>query len=205
MSVFTNIPDIQKAILEHSPDEFFQKYVLSQSTQNFSKDKLNFVIEVLSEEYGINLKLEELIVVGSSKLRFALHDKKQDGKLVANAFRPFGPESDIDLSICSPALFNLLWHELSSYVCTQNFMPYRHQKLGDYLTYGWLRQDHIPNVPAPYLNKCDNLRFARGKVRNNRQRGHPKVNFGIFHDAEHLGLYQARSIKLCRKKLENPL
>jgi hypothetical protein len=205
MGLFVNSDALKLAVLNSSPAEFFENYVLGQSTPHFGTDKLDFVSEAINEQYGISPRKDELIIVGSSKLGFALHKKISGGQIVAPAFREFGPESDIDLSICCTKLFDLLWHELSAYMCKQSIMPFRHQKLGDYLTYGWLRQDQIPAAPAPHLIKCDNLRLVRGKVRKDRRRGHPKIDFGLFHDLEHLQLYQTRSIGACRKNLENPL
>lgn len=146
-----------------------------------------------------------MMVVGSSKLGFAIHAKKKDGIEVLPAYRPFGENSDIDLSICSPKLFNLLWHEISAYFNTMAKMPYRHRKLGEYLAYGWLRQDHLPATAAPHLVKCSSLRMTRGIIRNNKDRGHPLLDIGIFHDLEHLKLYQTRSILLSKRTLEEPL
>ena len=84
-------------------------------------------------------------------------------------------------------------------------MPDNLSGVGSYLTYGWLRLDKLPNEDARALVRCQSLKSIRGKVRNDRERGHPKVEFGLFHDREHLELYQKRSLSLCRKILENPL
>jgi hypothetical protein len=205
MTVFANVEDLKEAILGNAPEEFFDQFVVGRETVHFDGDKLDFVSQTFLEEYGVAPSRDQLIVVGSSKLGFALHSKRQGGAEIAPAFRRFSVESDIDLSICSPDLFDLLWHEISAFMCTKRNMPFRQRNLGDYLSYGWLRTDHLPNAPAPHLIKCDNLRFVRGRIRRDRQRGHPKINFGIFHDVEHLKLYQARSINVCRQTLENPL
>ena len=205
MTVFANVEDLKEAVRTYSATEFFDHFLLGRETPHFDSRKIEFVSEVLQREYGVAPKTSELIVVGSSKLGFALHEKRRDGVVVSPAFRNFDTESDIDLTICSHELFDILWHELSAYLCRENFLPVRHKKLGDYMSYGWLRTDQLPNASPPHLVKCDNLRLACAKVRKNRQRGHPKVNFGIFHDLEHLKLYQTRSIDLCRSALENPL
>jgi len=205
MTVFATVDALKDAVLTHTAEDFFDQFLLGQGTPHFDDDKLGFVSEVLQEEYGVAPHKDEMVVVGSSKLGFALHDKWKDGAVTAPAFRSFGVDSDIDLTICSHELFDILWHELSAFLCRKDYLPVRYKKLGDYMSYGWLRTDQIPYAPAPHLVKCDNLRFACAKVRKNRQRGHPKVNFGIFHDVEHLKLYQTRSIDLCRLALENPL
>ncbi len=205
MTAFTDIDALKKAILENSPADFFEDFVVRKETPHFGADKLEFVSDIIQNDYGVKPNQNELIVVGSSKIGVALHNKIKEGKIVAPAFRQFGIESDIDLSICCPDFLNLLWHQISAYMCKQRYMPFRYKKFGDYLGYGWLRSDQFPSASAPHLVKCDNLRFALGKIRKDRRRGHPKISFGIFHDIEHLTLYQARSISLCRQNLENPL
>jgi hypothetical protein len=205
MVSFINPDTLKQAVLDFSPKEFFDNYILGKNTPHFDGVRLDFVSEAFNEEYGISPKREDLIVVGSSKLGFALHKKMRSGEVVAPAFRAFGPESDIDLSICCSNLFDLLWYEISACACDQAVIPYRHRSLGDYLTYGWLRQDQLPIAPASKLIKCDNLRLVRGKIRKDRKRGHPKIDFGIFHSVDHLKLYQMRSIGACRKSLEFPL
>lgn len=205
MTVFESIEDLKEALLDNSPEAFFDDFVAGKQTPHFGGDKLDFVSEILHSDYGVAPSRDEMVVVGSSKLGFALHEKRRGRDVVSAAFRAYGPESDVDLSICSPAFFDILWRELSAYACKQNYMPFRHKKLGDYLTYGWLRTDQLPTISSPLLVKCGNLGLARGKVRRDRRRGHPKINFGIFHDIDHLKLYQARSIRSCRISLEKPL
>lgn len=205
MVAFTSVDDLKAALVEQTPDDFYSKFVEGIQTPHFSKEKLEFVSYVIEDFYKISPSLNEMVVVGSSKIGFALHDKFRSGALVGRAFRPYGSHSDIDLAVCSPSLFSLFWHELSRYSCSQSRMPVHHDQLGDYLVYGWLRQDKVPQGGSRIMLNLENLRFVRGRVRQNRTKGHPKFDIAIFYDKEHLRLYQCRSILECRKKLENPL
>lgn len=205
MPAFSNVDALKENILKLSADDFFDRYILHEETEHFDSERLNFVAEILTEEYGVTVDRHDLLVVGSSKIGFALHNKMKYGQVVAPAFRSYGVESDIDLSICSESLFKLLWHELSEFACRQESMPYRSGDLGNYLTYGWLRQDHFPKLPGARFIRCEALQTCRGRVRKNRGRGHPKVDFGIFYSMEHLKSYQSRSIRLCKQNLEIPL
>ncbi|MDO9638985.1 MAG: hypothetical protein Q7J44_10620 [Pseudotabrizicola sp.] len=205
MPVFSNVDVLKEEILALSPSDFFDRYILHEDTEHFGNDRIDFVAEILTDTYGVAVNREDILVVGSSKIGFAMHDKFKNGVNSAPAFRSYGVESDIDLSICSESLFKVLWHELSEFACRQKSTPYRSGDLGNYLAYGWLRQDHFPKLPGARLIRCENLQVCRGRVRRNRARGHPKVDFGIFYNIEHLKLYQSRSIRLCRQKLEKPL
>lgn len=204
MTAFQNTNQLKKAICDYSSSDFFDQFISGHKTKHFDDEKLNFVAETIYGEYEVKLKMDHLIVVGSAKIGFALHNKIKNGEIIKPAFRGFDAESDIDLSICSPTLFRDLWHDLSLYFSKEKYIPIRNNKLGDYLTYGWLRIEQLPKTHRRHL-KCDNLRLVTGKIRQERQRGHPKINLGIFHDIEHLKIYQTRSINLCRLSLENPL
>jgi hypothetical protein len=205
MTVFPTVDALKSALRTNTPTDFFDQFLLGRTTHHFDDDKIEFVKDVLSNEYSINLGKNEIVVVGSSKLGFALHKKIVGGTVAAPAFREFGEESDIDISICSHKLFDVLWHEISSYLSKNSYMPARVKKFGDYMAYGWLRADQIPPEDTSKLVRLSNLRIACSRIRRDRNRGHPKVNFGIFHDVEHLRLYQSRSIGLCKSNLENPL
>ena len=136
MAVFQSVREIKDAILNHDAEEFFTRYIVGQQTENFNLDKIKFVIEVIAREYGTDVHEDEVVVVGSSKLGFALHSKRKRDERVLPAFRSFGDTSDIDISICSPSLFTILWHEVSAYLHRSKIMPYRQGKLGDYMAYG---------------------------------------------------------------------
>lgn len=205
MAVFSDVDELKDKIVASDPEQFFEECVVSECTDQFGVERVDFVANVLSREYSVDVSRDDLVVVGSSKIGFALHDKIKKGEVIAPAFRPYGADSDIDLSICSASLFKLLWHEISEFACRQKYIPYEYKKLGSYLTYGWLRQDHFPRQGDARLIRCDNLLTCRGRVRRDRSLGHPKVDFGIFYSIEHLKFYQARSIRLCKQKLESPL
>ncbi|WP_146036533.1 hypothetical protein [Pseudotabrizicola formosa] len=205
MAVFTDETALKTAMTENSGSAFVDSYILGADTTHFDLNKRRFVSDLINEEYGIQVEAQELVVVGSSKLGFGINEKRLFDGRIAPAYRPFSEFSDIDLSICSPALFNLLWHEISANFHQLSYFPYKCRKLGDYFTYGWLRLDQIPYDVAPRLVKCESLKVLRGKARKDRVNGHPKLNFGIFHDVHHLKLYQLRSVDACRKKLESPL
>lgn len=205
MAVFKTVDEIKEALTSQAPEEFFNNYILGHHAENFSVDKIRFVAEVIANEYGEKINENEILVVGSSKLGFALHNKKKRDNTVLPAFRSFGEASDIDISICSPSLFTAFWHEISAYLSRSRIMPNRQGNLGDYMAHGWLRQDQLPPYVIRHLVKCGSLKKVCGIVRKDRDRGHPMANLGIFYDIEHLKIYQVRSIGICRDQLEKPL
>lgn len=200
--MFNNPKELQDRILALPENDFIDEHLFSAETPHFTKERVEFVAQTLSELYRIDIADHEIIVVGSAKLGFALHDKYRMGAKVADAFRPYSAESDIDISICSPTLFRLLWQELSSAYSHDARLPVDTGKLGDYLCYGWLRFDKYPDFPPEQLTRYNRFRTARSTIRRNRLSGHPKADFGVFYDVEHLRIYQIRSISRCRQRLE---
>ena len=67
MTAFTDIDALKKAILENSPADFFKDFVVRKETPHFGPDKLEFVSEIMQNDYGVKPNQNELIVVGSSK------------------------------------------------------------------------------------------------------------------------------------------
>lgn len=200
--MFSSLKELQDRIIALPEKQFFDEHLLSTETPHFAKDRIEFVAQTLSETYRIDVSDDEIIVVGSAKLGFALHDKYRDRKKIADAFRPYSPQSDIDISVCSPNLFRLLWQELSSAYSRGPRLPADTGILGDYLCYGWLRFDKYPDLPPDQLTRYHRFRSAHAMVRRNRHAGHPKADFGVFYDVEHLRIYQMHSIQKCRQRLE---
>ena len=196
---FDKIDSLKAAIRVEEPSDFFKKYIADVETKHFSTSRIDFVAEVASDEYQIDVKKNDIVVVGSSKIGFALHNKYRNKMIISKAFREYDNNSDIDIAICSPSLFQKIWNELSGFACDQMYLPYRHKKLNDYLLYGWLRPDHFPTDGS--LLNCKKVRTVRGKLRLDRIRGHPKVELALFGSIEQLQLYQTRSIRLCRENL----
>jgi hypothetical protein len=203
--LFATVGHLKQAILDEPEADFLEKYVFGATSAKFDQSRIKFAAELISNEYDIHVSPNEIVVVGSSKIGFALHPKFKDRIEVKPAFRPYGEDSDVDLSIFNSELFCLLWHEISALACKKNHIPVRLGDFGNYLAYGWLRLDQLPSGDRGELVRCQGLKTIRGKVRKDRVRGHAKVDFGLFHDRKHLELYQRRSLALCRKRLENPL
>lgn len=197
--MFKDADQMKAEIQALSPDDFFDIHIIGGYSNYFSVDRLNHFCETFSSIFGVNLTVDAVTLVGSAKLGFAMHEKKKQGYTL-KAFRPFRPGSDIDLTICHPELFKKIWYELSVHACLQNYMPWKHENLADYLMYGWLRPDKFPKGVA--LTHCDKFYETVGALRRDRVRGHPGLSVALFFSAEQLKQYQIRGIRACRARLE---
>lgn len=203
--MFDSVEQLKHALLTLSPDEFVEQRVLSGGSKHFEAERIEYTAQMLSQQYRIDVQDSDLVVVGSAKIGYALHQEIREGKPPAPAFREYSGDSDIDVAICCPKLFEKLWHEISSHFCQKHYIPYRAGKLGDYLCYGWLRLDQVPKSDLQGLGLYRRFLETVAALRKNNERGHPKLSVGVFHDREHLRMYQVRSVNICRQKLESPL
>ena len=134
-------------------EDFVDNMVLGSPSTHFPSDQVAHVCQALSERFSVALDIDQMCVVGSAKLNFGLFEKRTRSGEILPAFRPFRPDSDIDIAVASPALFEAIWNELSAYANAKPWMPWDSGKLGDYLIYGWLRPDHFPK--GSRLRRCD--------------------------------------------------
>ena len=197
--MFQTLQDLKSEISALEPEEFFDQHVVGGQSAYLNPENIAFLCELFSDGFDVEVAPADVIMVGSAKLGFALHAKRTPS-FTLEAFRPYSAVSDIDLSICNPALFRKIWHELSAHACVQPILPWNPDKLADYMMYGWLRPDKFPKGQA--LMYCDRFYETIGRFRRDRGRGQPRATAALYYSVEHLRRYQARGIRLCKQKLE---
>ncbi|HWA18471.1 MAG TPA: hypothetical protein VG757_05695 [Devosia sp.] len=197
--MFDDAQQLKAELVAKMPEEFLDTYVMGGPAVHFPGEKIEYLSERFSERFDIRLSKDSVVVVGSAKLGFALHEKKKSDSTVLKAFRPYRAESDVDLTICDENMFRKIWYELTAFACAQNYVPWNPDRLADYLIYGWLRPDKFPKGKA--LTHCDMFYETVGMIRRDRDRGHPKISVALFYSMEQLRRYQIRSIRLSREKL----
>jgi hypothetical protein len=105
----------------------------------------------LKREIAEQFKLHpaEVLVVGSAKLGFSIVPKKR--------YRFFNDESDIDVALVAPQLFEQVWAEVYDYWYGGAYWD-QHDTFCSYLFQGWIRPDKLP--PFDRAAKCRSLRSA---------------------------------------------
>ncbi len=172
---------------------------MDTSSIHISNEQIEFIRARISESVRIDIKPSEIVIVGSAKLGFGLFNKKRREQNPLPAFRPFGPESDIDVAVCSPSLFDTVWAELSDYALAKPWMPFKMNKTGDYLVYGWLRPDQVPKEAR--LRTLDSFNDRLMQLSRSPQLKRRKISGAIYRDLTFLKKYQIRGVSQCRKEL----
>ncbi|QBF27620.1 hypothetical protein EXN22_18715 [Pseudomonas tructae] len=195
-----DLAELQQLIRNSKPEDFVINNILSNDCPHFKPEQLEHVRKSIAEVTGINIKDNEIYVVGSAKLGFGLHQKtKRDGEILP-AFRPFNADSDIDIAFASAELFDMVWQEVSTFAFSQTRFPARINKLGDYLVYGWLRPDHFPRDTR--LLNYDRWNDKVRSLGRDQLLGRRKISGALYRNVEFVTKYQARGINTCKKLLE---
>lgn len=193
--------ELRAQLLTSDLEDFVDNVVLNAPSPHFSTQQIAFVCQALSAKFGIALEPEQFYVVGSAKLGYGLFEKRTGAGETLSAFRPFRPDSDIDIAIASPGLFDAIWNELSTYANAKPWIPWDSGKLGDYLIYGWLRPDHFPK--GVRLRRCDDWWDTFRALSADSRLGRRTVRGALYHSRDHLRRYQMRGLNQCRLRLEN--
>jgi len=149
----------------------------------------------LASTFGIAPGQVNVWIVGSAKLGFSIVEKRLSDGTVLPRYRKFSADSDIDVAVVSPMIFDLIWRELSAYAHRVPRLPWNSGQLGDYLICGWLRPDHFP-IRAR-LRRCDDWWDLLRRLSADGRYGRRKVRGGLFHSIEHMKQYLGRALDEC--------
>ncbi|MDP2433864.1 MAG: hypothetical protein Q8O33_17855 [Pseudomonadota bacterium] len=194
-----DLDTLKTRIIELEPEEFVRQYIIDAPPIYISDANTNHIRDRISEATGITIESSEIRVVGSAKLGYGLFQKKRKERTTLPAFRAFGPESDIDVAICSSELFDTIWTELSDYALAKPWMPHVMKNTGNYLVYGWLRPDQVPLDAR--LRTLDSFQDRLKQLSKSSALGRRKISGAIYRDISFLAKYQIRGIAQCRKEL----
>jgi hypothetical protein len=133
----------------------------------------------------------EVVVVGSSKLGFSIAPQKR--------YRHFGDESDIDVAIVSPTLFDSIWHSVRRFRRDGGYWP-EFDDFSRYLFGGWIRPDKLPRSRTFPL-RDDWWNFFIELTKSERY-GRYKVRGALYRTWLHIEDYQKVCIEDCRQDQE---
>lgn len=165
---------------------FIRSHVLSGDTHILS------AIEYakLREEVACHFSIDpfQIYMVGSGKMGFSIKESRR--------FGVFDDNSDIDLAIICPELFQKVWQSAYIYKLSKADWP-RQKSFFDYLVNGWIRPDKFPKADLdPFFDEWwsffDNLTRSR-------KYGHYKIRAGLYQSRFFLEQYQKICLEQCKE------
>jgi hypothetical protein len=187
------VDEFKRRLTADRLDELADNVLLADGAAHVSDAQFEIICQKIAAAYGVSATDIHIVITGSAKLGFSLIEKKNDDGTLRPRFRSFGPDSDIDVAVLSPKIFDAVWFELSSYAANRPWFPLEHKRLGPYLVSGWLRPDHFPHG-ASLLN-CRKWFPLFASLSADVRFGRRKVRAGLFNSVEQLRQYQLRSLR----------
>lgn len=192
--VMISVEEFRELLQSKSAYEIVNDYLICESAAHVSDVNIEYIREIISLSYNVDPKDVEVIITGSAKLGFSLCEKTKNEKTLPR-YRLFSADSDIDVAVISPAIFNKIWLELSGHFHRTTWFPKNAGRLGDYLMIGWLRPDHFPR--GVRLPLCDNWWETFRKLTRDPVFGRRRISGGAFQSRAHLVQYLERSVNNC--------
>jgi hypothetical protein len=194
-------PDEFRQLLRNSTiDDIVSSVLLAGDAAHVDHGGHDYICQALGATFGAPVERQQVVVVGSAKLGFSISEKRTFGGVGLERYRPFRPESDIDIALVHPFIFDQLWRELSDHSHRSPTMPRDSARLGDYLVYGWIRPDHFPKNVR--LRRCDDWWDTFNKMTAEGPFNRRKVRGGLFHSTYYLASYLRRAVNQCLKAEE---
>lgn len=194
-SAFPSPAEFRKSLTEVDLETILQDYIMAEGAVHVSAEARDHIKAAVVSKFSVSPNSARLWIVGSAKLGFSLSEKKLDGGGILPRYRLFRPESDVDVAIVCPGMFDQIWTELSSYAHRSVRLPWDSGRLGDYFVCGWIRPDHFPRQAR--LRKCDDWWDCFTRLSAQPLLGRRKVRGGLFYSVGHLKQYLVRSVNDC--------
>src|SRR5579871_5772192 len=102
MSVDDDITSFRAELRERSVGELVQRHITSGECVTLQPDTYFELKNRVATRFALHIS--EVLIVGSAKTGFSIAPDKR--------YRPFGETSDIDVVICSSALFDEFWKDV---------------------------------------------------------------------------------------------
>ena len=190
------VANFRHALGSIEEDEIVDRFLVSGEPAFVSLAGRAAIASGLARAFGVAAGNIAIYVSGSAKLGFSLVEIRKQGVIVKERYRPFGPDSDIDVAVVSLPIFEALWLEISNHAHrSTKFLPWDAGKLSGYLLNGWWRPDHFPK--SPLLRRCRVWWECFDALSIRSEFGGRKVRGGLFYSTDHLRQYLARSVREC--------
>lgn len=183
--------------------DYCRKYVLHGTPYVFDGHDENFYEFRKKIARNFSIPFHEIYITGSGKLGFSPFKDKL-----------FDLDSDIDVAIISPVLFENIMKDISQFQMKfrANRQTVRERELVmyheflEYVALGWIRPDKLPTSFQMHAFKNDWFQFFNSISYGKSEVGNYKVNAGVFKSYEHLedyivsGLSSVKRRRIVRKR-----
>jgi hypothetical protein len=165
-----------------------QRHITSGSCYALTEEQYFHLRACISDEFEIHHS--EIVLVGSAKLGFSLSPKKR--------YRLFNDNSDIDVAIVSPLLFDKVWSSVYEFDRSKAYWPERKDFL-PYFLKGWIRPDLLPQG-ATFEFSNEWWKFFN-RLSSTRKYGSYPIRCGLYKSWFFLEKYHSICIEKCKESI----
>lgn len=185
MDVEDKIEAFRSDLSRRDVGELVQRHITSGDCATLSAGSYFELKAAVAQRFDIHPS--EVLIVGSAKLGFSIAPDKR--------YRPFGEQSDIDVVICSGALFDAFWKDVFDYwVRRENWVGLNDFR--KYLFRGWMRPDKLP--PEKSFGRSQEWwEFFRTLARSGAF-GSYKISGALYKSWHFLESYQQDCVRACQ-------
>lgn len=134
------LDDAKKDLLDHTPQQYFERWLLATTPFAFDTEDTQFAAFRRELSDSLEVHPAELFMVGSAQLGFSLHPD--------HLLRAFSAESDLDVVVVSPTIFDAAWRDLlqrrGDPALLETEQKRLFKKTRENFFDGYLRPDHLP-------------------------------------------------------------
>ena len=180
----------------HTPAEVIvDQQILTSGCFALGPDFDEGMREEVAQHFGITP--DDVLVVGSGKLGFSISKKWQGGMVIRERYRPFTDNSDLDVAIIAPVLFDLIWEQ--AFVHMNDLGPWAEvRSFEKYFFRGWLRPDKLPTTF--HSSQLRDMRTFFGRMSRDRDYCDNRINVGVYRTKLFLRTYQTVAVKECQQE-----
>lgn len=192
-----SVEEFKARVRANQLEALLDEVLLADEASHVSPQNILKIKSALSAKYSVAAERIFVRVVGSAKLGFSMVEKRTIGGQILQRYRPFSPESDVDVVVINSEIFDLIWNDLSLHAHRSARLPWDSGALGDYLICGWLRPDHFPNKAR--LRRCDDWWDVFRQLSADATFGRRKIRGGLFHSLDQARSYLIRALADCAR------
>lgn len=163
-----------------------QKYLTYGSCALFTSDTYFELKRQVADQFGLHPS--EVLVVGSAKLGFSIAPTKR--------YTHFNDQSDIDVALVAPHLFEQIWAEVYEYKQSGAYWD-RFNSFCQYLFEGWIRPDKLP--PSSRFSRAMEWWEYFRVLTNSAKFGPFKIRAGLYKSWRFLEGYQQQCVAECKQ------
>lgn len=171
------IREFKRIITATDTETIVENIILARGCEKLDAAAETGLFDRISRRFSIGE--DDITVVGSAKLGFSIKP--------GSRYRPFNDDSDIDVAIANPGLFEKVWTEVQRFVDGGAFWA-EQEEFFSYLKSGWIRPDKLPSGRA-FDFSFEWWKFFNN-ISSNNEFGPHKIRAGIYLNKYFLLRYQ---------------